>query len=95
MGYEQLEQFGVYRDDFDVRTDSLVTQLEAIRAGVGIGGAQVPVMEQREGTRRVLPDLAVPALPVWLVVHPDLRHSPTIRVVFDALVDFFGEVDEE
>jgi DNA-binding transcriptional LysR family regulator len=74
------------RDDFALRTDSNVAQLAAIRAGLGLGGAQVP-LGARYGLTRVLPNAVDLALPVWLVVHEDLQASPRCRVVFDALAD--------
>lgn len=74
------------RDDFALRADSNVAQLAAIRAGLGLGGAQVP-LGRRYGLTRVLADEVDLALPVWLVVHEDLAASPRCRVVFDALVD--------
>lgn len=72
------------RNDFALRTDSNVAQLAAIRAGLGLGGAQVP-LGARYGLTRVLADIVDLALPVWLVVHEDLKASPRCRVVFDAL----------
>jgi DNA-binding transcriptional LysR family regulator len=74
------------------RTDSLVAQFEAIKAGVGIGGAQVALMERADRVQRVLPDFSPQPMPVWLAVHRDLRHSPTVRVVMDGLAEFFAEV---
>jgi DNA-binding transcriptional LysR family regulator len=74
------------RDDFALRTDSNVAQLAAIRAGFGLGGAQVP-LGARYGLTRVLPDAVDLALHVWLVVHEDLKASPRCRVVFDALAE--------
>lgn len=65
---------------FILRTDSHPAQLAAVRAGLGIGVAQVPV-----GTRglvRVLPGLVVAELEAWIVAHEDLRGSRRIDAVF-------------
>lgn len=91
-GFEALAEYGIGREDLSLRTDSLVTQFEAIRAGVGIGGAQVAVAQHDEGLRQVLSDVDIGTMHAWLAVHPDLRHNPTIRAVFDALATFFGDL---
>lgn len=69
---------------FVLRTDSHPAQLAAIRAGLGIGVAQVPVA--RRDLLRVLPELTPAHLDVWLVVHEDLRHAPRVDAVFRHLV---------
>ncbi len=91
-GFESLAEHGLGREDLSLRTDSLVTQFEAIRAGVGIGGAQVAVAQHDEELRQVLPDVDIGTMHAWLAVHPDLRHNPTIRAVFDALATYFGDL---
>ncbi|MFO6464187.1 LysR family transcriptional regulator [Jannaschia sp. KMU-145] len=70
------------------RSDSDVAQLGAVRAGVGIGVVQRPLAE-RFGLVPVVPDLTG-ALPVWLVMHEDLRRRPAIRAVSDALAEAFA-----
>jgi DNA-binding transcriptional LysR family regulator len=37
-----------------------------------------------------LESVALPELPVWIVMHEDLRQTPRIRAVFDHLVEAFG-----
>ena len=39
----------------------------------------------------MLPEAFTLALPVWVVMHGDLRTSPRCRAVFDALVAGLGE----
>ena len=71
------------RSDFRYRTDSLLAQNAAVRAGVGIGALQ---------RRLATPDL-VPILPnavdftfeLWLAMHEDQRQRPPVRSVFDTL----------
>jgi DNA-binding transcriptional LysR family regulator len=81
----------VERGHFRLRSDSLVVQIEAIRGGVGIGGTQVAIGRRLAGVERVLPELVVAELPVWLAMHRDLRHSPTIRAVFEGLAEYLAE----
>jgi len=70
-----------------LRTDDSVAQLAAIRAGLGIGPCQARLVEPL-GLVRLLPGLEV-AMPLWVVVHEDLRGVTRIRHVFDGLVAGF------
>ena len=71
------------REGFAFRADSDLAQMAALRAGFGIGVCQVGLAA---GLVRVLPDAFAVPLPVWVVMHEDLRASPRCRAVFDALV---------
>ncbi|MFO0624575.1 MAG: LysR family transcriptional regulator [Polyangiales bacterium] len=75
--------------DFALRTDSDLAQLAAVRAGVGIGVAQVPLAARDPRLVRVLPRLTVP-LDMWVVMHEDLRALRRVRRVFDHLVAGLG-----
>ena len=70
---------------FVVRTDDDVAQLAAVRAGLGIGAAQVPLAARFPELQRVLPRVVVP-LETWVVMHEDLRAVRRVRLVFDHLV---------
>ncbi len=63
--------------------DNDAVQLAVLRAGAGIGVCQVP-LAARFGLIRVLPDFRA-AMPVWLVMHQDLRAVPRVRASFDHL----------
>jgi DNA-binding transcriptional LysR family regulator len=54
--------------------------LTAVRAGMGIGLLPCWLASQHADLVRVLPDTAQSA-ELWLLVHPDLRHTARIRVV--------------
>ncbi|HEY1147980.1 MAG TPA: LysR family transcriptional regulator [Pseudoduganella sp.] len=69
---------------FDVKTDSDLAQLAAIRAGVGIGICQAP-LGARYGLVRVLPRALSIPLEYWLVMHEDLRDNPRCAAAFAAL----------
>jgi DNA-binding transcriptional LysR family regulator len=73
------------RRGFALRTDSNLAQLAAIRAGFGIGICQVASAQRDPSLVRVLPDVSI-QLPVWIVMHENLKPSVRYRVVFDALV---------
>ena len=42
--------------------------------------------------RVVLPQLQIPALPMWLVVHREIRGNPRIRAVYDMLAEALPRV---
>jgi DNA-binding transcriptional LysR family regulator len=81
----KMKGIDMSRQDFAMRTDSGPAQLAAIRAGFGIGACQVPLARRgAEPLRRILPQLSL-ALPIWIVMHEDLRPIRRIRLVFDFL----------
>lgn len=72
------------RRTFAMRTDSNLAQLAAIRAGFGVGLCQVIVARRDPALVRVLPNITL-ALPLWVVMHQDLKTHARYRVVFDNL----------
>ncbi|HEY9096627.1 MAG TPA: LysR substrate-binding domain-containing protein, partial [Hydrogenophaga sp.] len=79
MGYPvPPEQFGF-------RTDDLIAYWQAVRAGLGVGFVASYQLYEDPNVVPVLPDLAIPDLPVWLVVHREIRSSRRIRAVYDFL----------
>lgn len=70
-----------------LRTDSDLAQLAAIRAGFGIGICQMAIARRDPDLLPVLPEAFALDLPVWIVMHEDLKASARHRVVFDALVE--------
>ncbi|MBO6640157.1 MAG: LysR family transcriptional regulator [Roseitalea sp.] len=78
---------GYDRDAFQIRTDDQVAYWAIVQAGAGIGFGPRYVARQTPVLRRVLPELAIPPLPVWLASHRELRHSAKVRRVYDFLAD--------
>ncbi len=76
----------VSRETFDFRSDSDLAQLAMVRADYGIGVCQ-PTIARRHGLVRVMPDVTVFNLGVWIVMHENLRASRRMRLMFDHLVD--------
>ncbi len=72
------------RRGFALRADSNLAQLAAIRAGFGIGLCQTRIARREPVLVRILPEIALP-LPLWIVMHEDLKTSARFRAVFDAL----------
>jgi DNA-binding transcriptional LysR family regulator len=74
------------RSLFRLRTDSDMAQLAAIRAGYGIGAAQIALAARDKNLVRVLAELFTMDLPTTVAMHEDLRANRSCRAVFDALV---------
>lgn len=73
------------KEDFAFRTDDLVAYWHAVRAGLGVGFVAGYLARTDPAVVPVLPALRIPPLPVWLVVHREIRSSPRIRAVYDFL----------
>ncbi|MEJ6393220.1 LysR family transcriptional regulator [Gymnodinialimonas sp. 2305UL16-5] len=94
VGYDRNDQiilgmrhlgFNVDRDFFVTCTDNQVAYWNFVAAGCGIGIGQCAVADRTPGVSRILPDMRLPVLPVWLTAHPALRHQPRIDAVWRAL----------
>ena len=77
----------VTRDFFPVRTDDQVLHWRLAEAGAGIGFNQLYAGLKSPHVLRVLPDLPLPALPMYLAVHRELRTSLRIRRAYDFLAE--------
>lgn len=75
------------RERFCLRSDDHLAAWAAVRAGIGLGWAATYMAAPDPGVRRVLPDMPIPPLPVWLAVHREVRSSPRIRLVYEFLRD--------
>lgn len=68
-----------------LRSDDLMAQLGAIRAGLGIGFLARYIAQTDPQLTPLLPDLPIPPLPMWLVVHREIRSNQRIKAVYDFL----------
>ena len=57
----------------------------ALRAGLGIGFVAAFLLRDDPNVVTVLPEMPLPAVPVWLAVHREIRTSRRIRAVIDFL----------
>lgn len=73
------------REDFRFRSDDQLAQLAALRAGMGIGGAQAALASREPDLLPVLPEFELLRMDVWLVMHRDLRAVHRVRLLFDFL----------
>lgn len=99
IGFDQVSAFirrvgkalpGFEREAFSLRSDSDLAQLALLRAGAGIGVCQLGIGRRESALQRVLAAQFAFALPTWVTMHEDLRHSPRCRATFDALVEGLG-----
>ena len=70
-----------------LRCDNLVTQLAALRAGMGVMALPLYMAQAVPDLRRVMADEFDVALDLWLLVHRDLRPVARIDAVFGFLAD--------
>lgn len=77
----------VDRAMFDFRTDNDLAQIAAIRAGFGIGMCQNAFARDDNRLVRVLEKEISWTLPVWVVMHEDLRAVARMRATFDWLAE--------
>lgn len=77
--------WSVDREFFSTRTDDQAGNWQLIRAGCGVGIAQVATGRSAPEVERLFPEMELPALPVWLTAHESLRKVPRIARVWEAL----------
>jgi len=75
------------RDDFVFRCDNDLAQLAALRAGVGIGGAQENIARRTPELVRLFVEEFSLSLEIWLAAHEDVIPTPRVRNMFDALAE--------
>lgn len=94
LGYDRDEQIingmkafgiGAERSMFTLRTDDQVAYWELLKAGTGIGFAAAFLAREAVDVVRILPEVNIPPLPMWLTVYQELHTSLRIRRVMDFL----------
>ncbi len=78
---------GISRRMLRFRCDDESAQLNAIRAGMGIGAMQAGIARLNPKLRPVLAGALSFGLECWLTMHEDLRHSARVRLVADHLAE--------
>ena len=73
------------RERMVLRTDDMVAYWQAVRCGLGVGFVADYLAATDPQVVPLLPMLKIPPLPVWLVVHREIRGSRRIRAVYDFL----------
>jgi DNA-binding transcriptional LysR family regulator len=75
----------IERHQFAIRTDDHVVAWQLICAGGGIGFAACYLAAREPRVQRVVPELGIAPLPMWLAVHREIRSTPRIRRAYDFL----------
>lgn len=79
--------YAVTRNAFPVRCDDQMVCWHLLKAGAGIGFAQQLLADAEFTLERLDIGMRLPALPVWLVMHEEVRSNARIRRVADFLAD--------
>lgn len=77
-----------------VRVDSVLSMLSLVESGAGICHLPCIYSDRRPAMRRVRdiePDFATD---LWLLTHPDLRHTARVRAFIDHMAETFGALGE-
>ncbi len=77
----------VDRDWFAVRCDNQSANWELVRAGCGLGFAQLHTGLADPSVERVAADLPLPPLPLWLATHDRLWRTGRVRLVWTHLAE--------
>ena len=61
-----------------------------MRAGMGLAVSAVALGERDSEVQQVLHELPIEPLHLWLTAHRELRDTPRLRVIYDALAQAFA-----
>jgi DNA-binding transcriptional LysR family regulator len=84
-----LNSIGIHvnRDSFAIRTDNQIVYSKLIEEGCGVGFIPRFVADKLVDLEALLPKATGVSIPLWLVVHREIKGNPFIRTVFDHLVE--------
>jgi DNA-binding transcriptional LysR family regulator len=77
----------VDRSFFATRTDDQAGNWQLVRAGCGVGIAQIATGRATPEVEQLFPEMALPSLPVWLTAHEAMRRTPRVARVWDVLAE--------
>jgi DNA-binding transcriptional LysR family regulator len=72
------------------RSDSWPAFIATVKTGVGIGPLPIHHGDHEKGLIRLIDTAPGLVSEFWLLIHPDMRHTPRARVFFDYLVSEVG-----
>ena len=74
------------------RVNTVLGLAEAVESGIGIGFLPCFIGDTRPGLKRLEAPEPAFAADLWLLTHPDLRHSPRVRLFLDYLAGELGRL---
>ena len=89
---EGAAQLGYHlvRQNFALRTDHLLAQINLARSGAGITGVHVGLTRFWPELVPVMQWVPIPALEFWIVCHSDVQYNSRIRALNHFLADWFA-----
>ncbi|MDJ0614700.1 MAG: LysR substrate-binding domain-containing protein, partial [Rhizobiaceae bacterium] len=78
------------REFFGFRSDDQVVCWAMVVSGFGIGFNQAIIGDHDARLKRILPEIEIPPIPVWLTAHSALKSHRRIRRVYDLLAREFA-----
>lgn len=91
-----LKSYGldISRDDVHFRVDNQIAQTELMRKGAGICAMQLPLAKREKDFEALLPKKIKIPMPIWVVMHEDLKSSRRVRLMFDFLKESLADYIE-
>lgn len=92
---KQMEQYGIKggREIFRFRTDDQIAYWELVKAGAGIGFGASFLAKRTPELIRILPELNLSPLPMWIAAHQEIKTSLKIRRTVDYLSVAISKMD--
>lgn len=84
--------YHLVRDNFALRTDHLLAQINLCRAGAGIVGTHVELANRWPELVRIMDWIPLPSLEFWIVCHSDTQFNSRIRA-FQQFLSFWFKND--
>jgi len=78
------------RDNFAVRSDSLLMHIHLLRAGAGIAGTHVALARHWPELQRIMDWMPLPPLEFWCVAHGDVQFNARIHELMQFLIGWFA-----
>ncbi|WP_342359123.1 LysR family transcriptional regulator [Terrarubrum flagellatum] len=96
-GFERVSAYKYVRDNVAAdriayRVNSVLGLTEAVESGAGVGPLPCFIADARPGVVRITPVQPEFTAGLWLLTHPDLRHSPRVRVFMDFAAEALGKL---
>jgi DNA-binding transcriptional LysR family regulator len=77
--------FELKREDFAIRTDSQTAIWQMATQGLGVSFAQISLIDSTPGMVRLVPELQIPPMEMWVAAHKEVHRAKRIRVIYDLL----------